>query len=79
IFGLYTSSLLNAGCKKALSLLKKGLPIQGEAVEASKRRRSLIDHKIQLLSKGSSEGSSIILAVLDELKDNSYGSSSLLS
>nr|GEV97047.1 hypothetical protein [Tanacetum cinerariifolium] len=53
-------SLLNAACKKALHLLKKGLQIRGEAVEASKRRRSLLDHKIQLLSKGSSEGSGII-------------------
>nr|GEX09604.1 integrase, catalytic region, zinc finger, CCHC-type, peptidase aspartic, catalytic [Tanacetum cinerariifolium] len=56
--------LLNATCKKALNLLKKGLLIQGEAVEASKRKRSLLDHKIQLLSKGSSEGSGIILEVL---------------
>ncbi|GJR95906.1 hypothetical protein Tco_0268080 [Tanacetum coccineum] len=31
--------------------------VRGEAVEASKRRRSLLDHKIQQLSKGSSEGS----------------------
>nr|GEV89516.1 hypothetical protein [Tanacetum cinerariifolium] len=76
---LYTSSLLNATCKKALSLLKKGLLIQGEAVEASKRRRSLLEHKIQLLSRGSSEGSGIILEVFDERKDNSCCSSSLLS
>ncbi|GJR51761.1 hypothetical protein Tco_1402282 [Tanacetum coccineum] len=60
---LYTSSLLNAACKKALNLLKKGLLIRGEAVEASKRRRSLLDHKIQQLSKGSSKGSGIILEV----------------
>nr|GEW30661.1 UBN2 domain-containing protein [Tanacetum cinerariifolium] len=61
LWWLYTSSLLNADYKKALNLLKKGLLIQGEAVEASKRRRrSLLDHKIQLLSKGSSEGSGII-------------------
>nr|GFB90778.1 hypothetical protein [Tanacetum cinerariifolium] len=53
---VYTSSLLNAACKKALNLLKKGLLIRGEAVKASKRRRSFLDHKIQLLSKGSSEG-----------------------
>ncbi|GJT73238.1 hypothetical protein Tco_1032524 [Tanacetum coccineum] len=44
---------------------------RGEAVEASKRRRSLLDHKIQQLSKGSSEGSGIILEVPDEPKDNS--------
>ncbi|GJX03589.1 hypothetical protein Tco_0189505 [Tanacetum coccineum] len=66
------SRLLNAACKKALNLLKKGLLIRGEAVEASKRRRSLLDHKIQLLSKGSSEGSGIIPKVPDEPKDNSY-------
>ncbi|GJW70986.1 hypothetical protein Tco_0127903 [Tanacetum coccineum] len=41
------------------------------SVEASKRRRSLLNHKIQQLSKGSSEGSSIILEVPDEPKDNS--------
>ncbi|GJW32964.1 hypothetical protein Tco_0052996 [Tanacetum coccineum] len=52
--------LLNAACKKALNLFKKGLLIRGEAVEASKRRRGLLDHKIQQLSKGSSEGYSII-------------------
>ncbi|GJS80476.1 retrovirus-related pol polyprotein from transposon TNT 1-94 [Tanacetum coccineum] len=63
--------LLNAACKKALNLLKKGLLIRGEAVEASKRRRSLLDHKIQQLSKGSSEGSGIIPEVPDEPKDNS--------
>ncbi|GKD50595.1 hypothetical protein Tco_1279571 [Tanacetum coccineum] len=71
IFGLYTSSLLNAACKKALNLLKKGLLIRGEAVEAFKRIRSLLDHKIQQLSKGSSEGSGTIPEVLDEPKDNS--------
>ncbi|GKC30606.1 hypothetical protein Tco_1037900 [Tanacetum coccineum] len=64
-------NLLNAACKKALNLLKKGLLIRGEAVEASKRRRSLLDHKIQQLSKGSSEGSGIIPEVPDEPKDNS--------
>ncbi|GJR37741.1 hypothetical protein Tco_1213425 [Tanacetum coccineum] len=73
------SRLLNAACKKALNLLKKGLLIRGEAVEASKRRRSLLDHKIQQLSKGSSEGSGIIPEVPDEPKDNSGSSSSLLS
>ncbi|GJU45455.1 retrovirus-related pol polyprotein from transposon TNT 1-94 [Tanacetum coccineum] len=68
---LYISSLLNAACKKALNLLKKGLLIRGEAVEASKRKRSLLDHKIQQLSKGSSEGYGIIPEVPDEPKDNS--------
>nr|GEV73363.1 hypothetical protein [Tanacetum cinerariifolium] len=43
---LYTSSLLDAVCKKALNLLKKGLLIRREAVEASKRRTRLLDHKI---------------------------------
>ncbi|GJY27297.1 hypothetical protein Tco_0788638 [Tanacetum coccineum] len=40
-------------------------------MEASKRRRSLLDYKIQQLSKGSSEGSGIIPEVLNEPKDNS--------
>nr|GEV05979.1 retrovirus-related Pol polyprotein from transposon TNT 1-94 [Tanacetum cinerariifolium] len=44
---------------------------EGEAEKASIRRRSLLDHKIQQLSKGSSEGSSIIPEVPDEAKDNS--------
>nr|GEU61047.1 hypothetical protein [Tanacetum cinerariifolium] len=74
IFRLYTSSLLNAACKKALNLLKKGLLNLGEAVEASKRRRSLLDHKIQLLSKGSSKGS----AIIPELKFNSYNDAKTL-
>nr|GEU78469.1 reverse transcriptase domain-containing protein [Tanacetum cinerariifolium] len=69
---LYTSSLLNAASKKALNLLKKGLVIRGEVEEAFiRRRRSSLDHKIQQLFKGSSEGSSIILEVPDEPKDNS--------
>ncbi|GKA76931.1 hypothetical protein Tco_0783392 [Tanacetum coccineum] len=59
--------------KKALNLLKKGLLVRGEAMEASKRRRSMVDHRIQQLSKGLSEGSSIILEVPDEPKDN-FGS-----
>ncbi|GJS45736.1 hypothetical protein Tco_0595857 [Tanacetum coccineum] len=36
-FGRQTSSLLNANCKKALNLLKKGLLVQGEAKTTSKR------------------------------------------
>nr|GEW99621.1 Gag-Pol polyprotein [Tanacetum cinerariifolium] len=52
--------LLNVAFKKSKNLLKQGLLIQGEAVEASKRKRSFLDHKIQLLSKGSSEASGII-------------------
>ncbi|GJT08635.1 hypothetical protein Tco_0843097 [Tanacetum coccineum] len=66
-----THSLLNAACMKDVILLKKGLLIWGEAVEASKRRRSFIDHKIQQLSKGSSEGSGITPEVPDEPKVNS--------
>nr|GFA30638.1 hypothetical protein [Tanacetum cinerariifolium] len=76
---LYTSSVFNAACKKALNLLKKGLLIRGETVEASKRSKSLLDHKTQLLSKGSSEGFGIILEVPDEPKDNSCCSNILLS
>ncbi|GJZ60639.1 hypothetical protein Tco_0616455 [Tanacetum coccineum] len=40
-------------------------------MEASKRRRSMLDYRIQQLSKGSSEGSGIIPEVPDEPKDNS--------
>ncbi|GJY32837.1 hypothetical protein Tco_0417306 [Tanacetum coccineum] len=36
-FGRQTSGLLNANCKKALNLLKKGLLVQGEAKTTSKR------------------------------------------
>ncbi|GJU40376.1 hypothetical protein Tco_1193333 [Tanacetum coccineum] len=60
-------------------LLKKGLPVQEEAMETSKKRRNMLGYRIQQLSKGSSEGSGIILEVLDELKDNSGSSSSSLS
>ncbi|GJU00905.1 retrovirus-related pol polyprotein from transposon TNT 1-94 [Tanacetum coccineum] len=42
-----------------------------ELLEKASKRRSLLDHKIQQLSKGSSEGSGIIPEVLDEPKDNS--------
>ncbi|GKF97851.1 hypothetical protein Tco_0293672, partial [Tanacetum coccineum] len=65
--------------KKALDLLKKGLLVRGGAMEASKRRRSMLDYRIQQLSNGLSEGSGIIPEVLDEPKDNSSGSSSSLS
>ncbi|GKD55931.1 retrovirus-related pol polyprotein from transposon TNT 1-94, partial [Tanacetum coccineum] len=43
--------------KLDLNLLKKGLLVRGEAMKASKRRRSMLDYRIQQLSKGSSEGS----------------------
>nr|GEZ37133.1 hypothetical protein [Tanacetum cinerariifolium] len=56
--------------KKVLNLLKKGLLVQGEAIEASKRRRSMLGYRIQQLSKGLSEASDIILEVPDEPKDN---------
>nr|GEU49291.1 hypothetical protein [Tanacetum cinerariifolium] len=46
-----------------------------EAMEVFKRRRSMLDYRIQKLSKGLSEGSGIILVVPDETKDN-FGSSS---
>ncbi|GJW61793.1 hypothetical protein Tco_0111128, partial [Tanacetum coccineum] len=36
---------------KVLNLLKKGLLVQVEAIEASKRRRSMLDYRIQQLSK----------------------------
>ncbi|GJW09200.1 hypothetical protein Tco_1571623 [Tanacetum coccineum] len=45
--------------------------VRGEAMEASKRRRSMLDYRIQQLSKGTSEGSGIISKVPDEPKDNS--------
>nr|GEX30043.1 putative reverse transcriptase domain-containing protein [Tanacetum cinerariifolium] len=48
----------------------------GEAMEASKRRRSMLDYRIQQLSKGSSEGSGINLEVSDEPKETSGSSSS---
>nr|GEV14404.1 integrase, catalytic region, zinc finger, CCHC-type, peptidase aspartic, catalytic [Tanacetum cinerariifolium] len=39
-FKIYTSSLLNAACKKSMNLLKKGLLFRGEAKTTSKRRVS---------------------------------------
>ncbi|GJV43990.1 retrovirus-related pol polyprotein from transposon TNT 1-94 [Tanacetum coccineum] len=63
---------------KALNLLKKGLLIQGEAMEDSKRRRSKLDYRIQQHSKGSSKESGIISEVPGEPKDNSGSSSSSL-
>ncbi|GJT97418.1 retrovirus-related pol polyprotein from transposon TNT 1-94 [Tanacetum coccineum] len=57
--------------KRQLFLTTERIADLGEAVEASKRRRSLLDHKIQQLSKGSSEGSSIIPEVPNEPNDNS--------
>ncbi|GKA16183.1 zinc finger BED domain-containing protein RICESLEEPER 2 [Tanacetum coccineum] len=65
--------------KKSLNLLTKGLLVRGEAMEASKRRRSMLDYIIQQLSKCLSEGSGIIPEVPDESKDNSGSSSSSLS
>ncbi|GJZ16285.1 hypothetical protein Tco_0551962 [Tanacetum coccineum] len=48
-------------------------------MEASKRRRSMLDYRFQQLSKGSSEGSGIIPEVPDKPKDNSGSSSISLS
>ncbi|GJR27010.1 hypothetical protein Tco_1103242 [Tanacetum coccineum] len=48
-------------------------------MEAFKRRRSMLDYRIQQLSKGSSEGSGIIPVVLDKPKDNSGSLSSSFS
>nr|GEW22627.1 hypothetical protein [Tanacetum cinerariifolium] len=45
--------------QESLESTKERILDLGEAVEASKRRRSLLDYKIQLLSKGSSEGSEV--------------------
>ncbi|GJZ96758.1 hypothetical protein Tco_0669092 [Tanacetum coccineum] len=43
-----------------------------EAEKASKRRRSLLDYKIQQLSKGSSEGFGIIPEVPDDAQRTNY-------
>ncbi|GJY73447.1 retrovirus-related pol polyprotein from transposon TNT 1-94 [Tanacetum coccineum] len=77
-YGMETSDPVDTPMK-VLNLLKKGLLVRGEAMEASKRRRSKFDYRIQQLSKGSSEGSGIILEVLDEPKDNSGSLRSSLS
>ncbi|GJT41945.1 retrovirus-related pol polyprotein from transposon TNT 1-94 [Tanacetum coccineum] len=50
-----TEYLALFGC--FLNLLKKGLLVRVEAIEASKRRRRMIDYRIQQLFKGSSKGS----------------------
>ncbi|GJZ11336.1 hypothetical protein Tco_0546095 [Tanacetum coccineum] len=47
-------------------------------MKAPKRKRSILDYRIQQLSKVSSEGFGIILEVPKELKDNSGSSSSSL-
>ncbi|GKA46183.1 hypothetical protein Tco_0738979 [Tanacetum coccineum] len=51
IFGLYTSSLLNATCKKAVNLLKKGLLIRGEVVEASNEDEACLTIKFNNFPK----------------------------
>ncbi|GJT92846.1 hypothetical protein Tco_1081691 [Tanacetum coccineum] len=68
-----------ADADHAVAKTPKEVHLAGEAMEASKRRRSMLDYRIQKLSKGSSEGSGIIPEVPDELKDNFGSSSSLLS
>nr|GEW16559.1 hypothetical protein [Tanacetum cinerariifolium] len=65
--------------KESLESTQERIVDSGEAMEDSKRRRSKLDYKIQQHSKGSSEGSGIILKVLDEPKDNSDSLSSSLS
>ncbi|GJZ55007.1 hypothetical protein Tco_0610200 [Tanacetum coccineum] len=47
----FTHQVVNAACKKALNLLKKGLLIRGEAVEASKRRRACLTTNFNNFSK----------------------------
>ncbi|GJT89316.1 hypothetical protein Tco_1071033 [Tanacetum coccineum] len=64
--------------EESLESTQERIAGSGGAMEASKRRRSMIDYRIQQLSKGSSEGSGIILEVPDEPKDNSGSSSSSL-
>ncbi|GJV70296.1 hypothetical protein Tco_1485805 [Tanacetum coccineum] len=48
---LYTSSLLNAECKKAVNLLKKGFLIRGEAVEASIEEEACLTTKFNNFPK----------------------------
>ncbi|GJR33856.1 hypothetical protein Tco_1209540 [Tanacetum coccineum] len=67
--------LFRCAWKKALNPPKKGLLVRVEAMETSKRRRIKFDFRIQLHSKGSSEGSGTIPEVPDESKDNSGRSS----
>ncbi|GJR81187.1 hypothetical protein Tco_0151972 [Tanacetum coccineum] len=55
-------------CKACLRKMMKSM-----ADETEELRRNLLDHKIQQLSKGSSEGSGITPEVPDEPKDNSVG------
>ncbi|GJY28401.1 hypothetical protein Tco_0404168 [Tanacetum coccineum] len=71
--------LFRCACKKAVNLLKKGLLVEGAALEAFKRRRSKLVYKIQQHSKGSSEGYGIIPEVPNELKGHFSSSSSSLS
>ncbi|GKC74442.1 hypothetical protein Tco_1120325 [Tanacetum coccineum] len=62
--------LFRCAWKKALILIKKRLLVRGEAMEASKRRRSMLDYRIQQLSKGSSEGSVQDVSNNEENKDD---------
>ncbi|GJW00732.1 hypothetical protein Tco_1555983 [Tanacetum coccineum] len=48
--------LFRCAWKKALNLLKKGLLVREEAMEASKRRRSMLDYRIQQLYKEKKAG-----------------------
>ncbi|GKA20542.1 hypothetical protein Tco_0700531 [Tanacetum coccineum] len=51
IFGLYTSSLLNAACKKALNLLKKGLLIRGKLWKLLKEEEACLTTKFNNFPK----------------------------
>ncbi|GJV31931.1 hypothetical protein Tco_1392331 [Tanacetum coccineum] len=60
-FGRQTSGLLNANCKKALNLLKKGLLVQGEAKTTSKRSDHLkMEMEMEIPSVKASANSDII-------------------
>ncbi|GJS50313.1 hypothetical protein Tco_0600434 [Tanacetum coccineum] len=65
--------------EESLEYTQERIVGSGAAMEASKRRRSKIDYRIQQHSKGSSEGSGTILEVLDEPKENSGSSSNSIS
>ncbi|GJZ11008.1 hypothetical protein Tco_0545767 [Tanacetum coccineum] len=85
VFGLYTTRLLHVDIlilmclEERLESTQYRIAGSGEAMETFKRRRFKLGYRIQQLSKGSSEGSRIILEVPDESKDNSDSSSSSLS
>ncbi|GJU27693.1 hypothetical protein Tco_1166314 [Tanacetum coccineum] len=78
--------LLQTLGQEKLEFLMKKVGMQSMSLETMKKLADeteelwcLLDHKIQQLSKGSSEGSGITPEVPDEPKDNSGSSSNLLS